>query len=294
MTDNNGSAAAGNPGDGAGQQQPPQGDQGQPQQAWYSGVEDADLRGFAELKGWKDLGAALCSYRDLEKFQGVPPERLIKLPEADDKAAWGEVHKRLGFAPPEKAEEYGLDKLEGFDPGFAQYAQSTFHEIGLPKDMAVAAMTKIAERLGQMQADAESQRTTEHNNEVAKLKTEWGDKYDGLVELGKRAIAEYMPRSGLTDADMDAMRDAMGSAKFNKFWAGIGSTMGEAAFHEGGTTTTTGSLTPDGVNARIKALTQDREWFARKEAGGVKENDEWNRLVKLQAEYAANQHQRSW
>lgn len=264
------------------------------EQPWYSGVEDADLRGFAELKGWKDPGAALRSYRDLEKFQGVPPERLIKLPEADDKAAWGEVHKRLGFAPPEKAEEYGLDKLDGFDPAFVQAAQGVFHKHGLPKDMAIAAMTDVGALLGQMQADAESQRTTEHNNEVTKLKTEWGDKYDGLVELGKRAISEYMPKSGLTDADMDAIRDVVGSAKFNKFWAGIGSTMGEAAFHEGGTTTTTGSLTPDGVNARIKALSQDREWFQRKEAGGVKENDEWNRLVKLQAEYAANQHQRSW
>src|SRR4051812_22872278 len=64
---------------------------------WYGGVADAELRGFAELKGWKSPDDALVSYRNLEKLQGVPPERLLKLPEKADDPAWSEIHGKLGF-----------------------------------------------------------------------------------------------------------------------------------------------------------------------------------------------------
>lgn len=246
---------------------------------WYGAIEDADLRGFAELKGWKGPGDAIQSYRNLEKLQGLPPERLAKIPDVDDATGWTEFNKRFGWAAPEKAEDYGLSSLDaGFDPAFIQAAEGVFHRNGLPKELAVKSMTEIGGVLKQMQDEFEAGRVTTHNGEVAQLQTEWGANYDKLIQTAARAVAEYMPKTGLGDADMDAIRDALGSAKFNKLWAGIGSTMGEAAFHEGKTEAASLAMTPDAARVRLSQLGQDKEWFKRYESGGVKEVQEYQRL----------------
>lgn len=289
MTDNSGSANAGNPGapasgnDGAG-------GGGTPPAPWYGTVEDAELRGFAELKGWKNPADALKSYRDLEKFQGAPPEQLLRLPaNADDKAAWGEVHKRLGFAPPEKADDYGLAQIEGFDPAFVTGAQQALHKHGVPKDMAGAVMKDIGAQLVELETAFNTQRQTQFEGELSALKTEWGGKFDELVETGKRAAAEYMPKAGLEQGDMDAIRDAIGQAKFNKLWAGIGSTMGEAAFHEGGQGSgSLGPMTPDAALVKRNQLVQDQDFLKRYQSGDVRAVAEWNRVNEALAHSAAS------
>jgi len=68
MADEIGSAGGGQPGaGGAGGE-------------WYAGIADEGLRGYVQTKGFKDPGALAESYRNLEKLQGVPQERLLKLP----------------------------------------------------------------------------------------------------------------------------------------------------------------------------------------------------------------------
>lgn len=246
--------------------------------AWTAALENVELKGYAELKGWKDPAAAIESYRQLEKFQGVPPDRLAKIPEAEDKEGWAAFNKRLGWAPPDKPDDYALPVPEGMADTFAKVAQAKFHEFGVPKELGQKIAGWANEfTLAQMDADNKAINTA-HEQDAVKLKSEWGANHDALVETAKRAVAEYMPKTGLQDADMDAIRDAIGTAKFNKLWAGVGSTMGEAAFVEGNTTVATGAMTPDAAKVRLQQLGQDKEWFQRKEAGGVKENNEYQLL----------------
>lgn len=255
---------------------------------WYGAIENPELKGYAELKGWKDPAAAVQSYRELEKFQGVPPDRLLKLPEADDAEGWKAVNTKLGWAPPEKAEDYGLPVPEGMSDTFAKVAAAEFHKLGVPKDMAVKiAAFANAFTLSQMEAD-NTAITTQHNSDLAALKTEWGGNFDALVETGKRAIAEFMPKTGLTDADMDALRDTLGSAKFNKLWAGIGSTMGEAAFIDGSHVAAPGAMTPEAALVRRDQLVNDQEWGKRFRAGDVKAVNEWNAITTVLNHAAAN------
>lgn len=288
MTDSSGSANAGNPAaNAAGSEN--NGGNANNTAPWYGTIEDTELRGFAELKGWKTPADALTSYRNLEKLQGAPPERLLKLPDVEDKAAWAEVHKKLGFAAPEKAEDYGLADLEGFDKDFMGKAAGVFHKNGLPKDMAVGTMKEIGALLKEMEDSYETDRTTRHNADTAALQKEWGANHDGLIETGKRAIAEYMPKTGLEDGDMDAIRDAIGTAKFNKLWAGIGSTMGEAAFHEGkGGDAGLGSMTPEAALARRNQLAFDTDWQKRYQAGDVRAVSEWRAISQVLAHAAAS------
>jgi len=302
MSDNNGSAAAGNPGAqasggegaaagagaGAGEGQAAAGTGAAANAPWYGSVADAELKGFAELKGWDSPDKAIESYRNLEKFQGVPADRLLKIPEAGDVDGMKAINEKFGWAPPAKPEDYALPVPEGMQDTFAKVASAEFHKLGVPKDMAV----KIAEfanafTLTQMEAE-NTAINTQHNSELAALKTEWGANFDPLVETGKRAIAEYMPKTGLTDADMDALRDTLGTAKFNKLWAGIGSTMGEAAFVDGASVAAPGQMTPEAALVRRGQLTNDAEWFKRFQAGDMKAVNEWNAVTSVLNHAAAN------
>lgn len=292
MSDNTGSATAGNPGATASGTEgatttttttPPAANA-----PWYGTIEDAELRGFVELKGWNDPASAIQSYRNLEKLQGVPPERLLKLPEQGDAAGWGEIHKKLGFAAPETAADYGLDKIEGFDPQFIEGAQKALHARGVPKDMAVAVMQDIAAQLGDIETTVETQRQAAFDSDLAKLRTEWGGNFDALTELGKRAAAEFMPKSGLEQGDLDAIRDTIGQAKFNKLWAGIGSSMGEASFHEGGGPAVPGAMTPDAALARRNQMVADQDFIARYQRGEARAVQEWQRVNETLAHSAAS------
>lgn len=259
-----------------------------PPATWYGGIENAELKGFAELKGWDSPEKAIESYRNLEKFQGVPPERLLKIPEAGDVEGMKAINAKFGWAAPDKPEDYALPVPEGMQDTFAKVAQTEFHKLNVPKDMAVK-IAQFANAFTLTQMEAENTAiNTQHNSELAALKTEWGANFDPLVETGKRAIAEYMPKTGLIDADMDALRDTLGTAKFNKLWAGIGSTMGEAAFVDGASVAAPGQMTPEAALVRRGQLTNDSEWFKRYQAGDVKAINEWNAITTVLNHAAAS------
>ncbi len=254
---------------------------------WYSTIEDADLRGYAENKGFKDPAAVLQSYRHLEKMQGVPPERILKLPEAGDDAGMLEVRKRLGFAPPETAAEYGLDKLEGFDPEFLKFAGEQFHKAGLPADVVGSTMGEIGAFLKKAEDDYNANRAAKDHAEMAALEKEWGAQGTELKALAERAFNEYKGQVGLDDNDMQALVESLGPAKFNKLFAAIGSTTGEAKFVVG-SGADSGVMSPDAAGAKMQQLLNDQGFVKRHQAGDVSAVNEWNRLVTIRAPAAAN------
>lgn len=256
--------------------------------AWTASFTNPDTKGFAELRGWKNAEQAVESFRSLEKLQGVPAERLLKLPEtADDAAGWAEVHKRVGFAAPEKAEDYGLSSIEGINPDSVGPVQDILHKHGIPKDKAAAVFKDYIAAERAVLESVQASEQVERDTDLAKLKTEWGGNFDKLTELGKRAAGEYGPKAGLEPTDMDAIRDAIGQAKFNKLWAEIGSTTGEAKFHESdGASATPATMTPDAAKVRLAQLGQDKEWFDRYEKGGIRERQEYQRLRQIVANAA--------
>lgn len=253
-------------------------------QKWYSGIDNADLRGYAELKQWKDAGSVVESYKQLEKLTGLPPERLLRLPDKADSPEWQGIKEKLGFAAPEKPSDYGLPVPEGADPAFAGTAAAAMHSLGLTKAQGVG----LAEFMNKAVSDSQNAEAlaAQQNSEIEmqSLRKEWGGQFDASTELAKRAVREFGAIAGVDASSLSAMEGAMGTANFMKMWAAIGSKSGEAAFVDGGDA---GSgrfgLSPEAAKARIAQLSQDQDWFKRWSAGDVRAQDEWGRLNRIAA-----------
>src|SRR3990167_3081868 len=80
--------------------------------AWTDGLPQETL-GFVEKKGWKGNADVITSYQNLEKLQGVPAERIIKLPEKLEGTEMDVIYNRLGR--PEKPDGYKIPVPEGED-----------------------------------------------------------------------------------------------------------------------------------------------------------------------------------
>jgi len=249
---------------------------------WYGGVGDEALRGFAELKGWDTPDKALTSYRNLEKMMGAPPERILKLPEAADDPAWGDIHKRLGFAPPEKAEDYGLKAPEGADGSLLGPMAEKMLGRKVPAEMAKGLIEDFYSIQGAAAAEADAQLKSANEREMAELKSEWGGEFERLNQQAERAMNEFGPKAGLTQDHMDILKDALGPKAFGKLFAEIGAKLGEAKFVDG-KVDPAASMTVDGARARLQQLGQDKAWFQRFTDGDLQARNEYARLKQIVA-----------
>lgn len=273
MTDTNGSADAGNPG---GQTAPPE--QNQP---WYSSIDNPDLRGFAELKKWENPGAVIESYRNLESHIGVPADRLLKLPDKADAPEWKAIHEKLGFAAPEKADDYTIHVPEGASPDFANQAKTWAHKHGIPARMMEGLSQDWNTWVqGQMEAETQSIQAQEQAD-LQQLQRDWGSQYAGSVELARRAARD----SGFDEGTLSKFEASVGTAAFMRFWAKQGSmTHAEAGAHGTENPGRTGfALSPEAAQAKIDQLKGDKDFFKRYSAGDVGAVNEWQTLNKIAA-----------
>lgn len=271
MTDVNGSAnPAGNP--------PGDGGNGGGEKPWYSGVQNEELRGKAELKGWKSPDDALASYFNLESKLGAPPDRLLKLPEKPDDPAWSEIHKKLGFAAPEKPEEYELSVPEGFDESYSKAVAAKAKELGIPKHM-LKGLAEFNNEFVKSALDAsEKAQKQAHDSALAKLRADWGNTYEQSMALAQRAEEQVMAEVGLSAEAADAWRGADPEGYY-KLLAYMGSKMGEHRRVDGSAgTESVGAMSPEAARAKLKMLMGDRDWFKRWDSGDVTARAEWKRL----------------
>lgn len=240
--------------------------------SWTASLPE-DIRGYVELKGFKDPGTVVESYRHLEKAMGVPKERLLKLPEKSDSPEWNEIYTRLG--KPAKAEEYLLSKAEGADPELAKWAEETFHGANLTRQQAEAVMGKWnslqTEKTSQQKAAAEAARTAE----VEGLKKEWGMAFETKMNISDRAAEKY----GVSAEDMQKMASVLGPAKTLKLMSEIGASLGEGSFVTG-SGNSSGAKTPAAAKAEINALTSDRDFYLKLSSGDVAAKEKWDSLHK--------------
>lgn len=273
MSDNNGSAGAGNPAPGAG-------DGGGTGGAWFDSIPDAELKGFAQTKGWKDPASVVDGYRNLEKLIGAPKERVLKLPEKPDDPGWGEVWGKLGR--PEKPESYELPIPEGHgDPEFAKGIAEVMHKHGVPKGAAHALAEFNNNYVKNLIETHQREQQQKSAAELSQLKSEWGPKFDENAELSKRAAREF----GVSAEQAQALEGALGTAGMLKLFNAIGSRLAEPKPLEagGGDGGSGFGLTPEAAKARIGQLRNDREWTGKYLAGDVNARQEMERLTRIAA-----------
>jgi hypothetical protein len=274
MSDNNGSAGAGNPAPGAG-------DGGGTGGAWFDSIPDAELKGFAQTKGWKDPASVVDGYRNLEKLIGAPKERVLKLPEKPDDPGWGEVWGKLGR--PDKPEAYELPIPEGHgDPEFAKGIAEVMHKHGVPKGAAHALAEFNNNYVKNLIETHQREQQQKSAAELSQLKSEWGAKFNENAELSKRAAREF----GVSAEQAQALEGALGTAGMLKLFNSIGSRLAEPKPFEAGGSGDGGSgfgLTPEAAKARIGQLRNDRDWAAKYLAGDVHARQEMERLTRVAA-----------
>lgn len=267
-------ADGGTPADsGAGTETPKDPDAGQTD--WVKGLPD-EIREIATDKGWKTPMDAIASYRSLERIMGAEKagRPVVVLPgdEADDDA-WKGVYDQLGR--PEKAEGYGLDKLEGADPDFSKWAGETFLEAGVSERQA----TSIAEKWQAYQAELatreEAQFTERAEREFAELKKDWGQDFDSKIELGRRFAAQ----AGIDADKLASIERVLGTKDLLSMFANMGARLGEDAMPAGRQRAEV-QATRETALQEITKLKGDRDFQQKLSKGDQSATERWDRLHK--------------
>lgn len=232
-----------------------------------------ELKDYATTKGFKDPGAVLDGYRNLEKLRGVPEDRLLKLPEkADDVEGWNQIFNKLGR--PDKPENYNIQVAEEKDKVYVAAVQKMFHESGLTTKQAETFHNKMTEYAAGLKKDQATAELARAESDVAGLKKDWGMAFDQNVKVGAQAAKTF----GLTPEVLDSLQKSMGYAPVMKLFHNIGSKLGEADFVTGSGPDGRGVLSPEQARARINSLTKDQNFAKRYTSGDTAARSEMEQL----------------
>jgi hypothetical protein len=245
-----------------------------PTNDWTTGLND-EMKGFVQSKGFKDPASVLDSYRNLEKFHGVPQERLLKLPEKEEGPEWDPVYERLG--KPKDAKEYNIEIPEKYgNKEFAEWARSTFHELGLTKKQAEKLSAKWNQHIDQSLTSRDQQYQQDLVAQDKALEKEWGQAYTQNIDMAKSAAAKF----GIDKETIDKLESAMGFAGVMKFMHRIGSGLGEHKFVDNGK----GGgkiMTPAAAKYEIDRLKMDQGFAAKVASGDSEAIEKWTSLHKM-------------
>ncbi len=240
---------------------------GSPPPDWTSSLGD-DLKGYVQTKGFKDPGAVVESYRNFEKLQGVPQERIVKLPEkleGDDARA---VFQRLGM--PKEAKDYNVQiPKEMGDEKLGDWIREVAYKNNFTNRQAEGLVKEWTDRMVKSQEEMTSKVKIAQDS----LQKEWGSAF----EQNKNLADQGALRLGMDQNQIQALGAALGPDGAMKLLHKIATSTGEAAFHSGqnpGAQTNT----PAGAAAKIEALIKDAGFNARLKSGDKDAKAEWDRL----------------
>ncbi|MFP3799445.1 hypothetical protein [Paraburkholderia sp. SIMBA_027] len=163
---------------------------------------DADLKAYAESKGYKSAAEAIKAFRDAETANAAPA----------------------------KAEDYKLPVPEGQSDELAKAASTWFHEAGISQAAAEALVTKFNAHVAGLNEAAELAQKQQGEQQMAALKTEWGTQYDKNVELGRQALHQF----GIPAETVSKLEKQVGAAQILKTFSQIGAALGEGTLNPGG------------------------------------------------------------
>lgn len=246
-------------------------------QHWTSSL-DPDLQNYVNIKGFKEPADVLKSYKNFEKLQGAPQERVLKLPNEADSPDWDGVYTKLG--KPATPEGYGFEIADDADASGAESVQhmaKMFHELNLTKDQGSQLMERVQEFEGQLEAREQAEYNARVTQEENDLKKDWGMAFDQNMKVAKKAVRAF----GLPDAALDALEQSMGFKNTMSFFHDLGTKISEAAFHseiESNSFAGDNVLNPEQAKAKISELKNDRSFIEKYAAGDTKAKQQMARL----------------
>jgi hypothetical protein len=234
--------------------------------------------GFWQNKGLplddpKAFGIKLTEqYRAAEKFIGVPPDQVVKLPKADAKPEdIRAFHERLGA--PKEAKDYDLSAVK--DTTIADALRTAAHQTGLSKDAAAAVAKSVADALASKVTTENTLTTAKLAEQKANLTKNWGDKfaYNHLQAI------EGARRLGISPEGVKALEGQIGYDAVMEAMRKIGASTREDTFVERGQGGPAGDVTTvEGAKSRKQELMADNAWVTRYNNGDQTARREMDRL----------------
>lgn len=237
---------------------------------WTTGFSD-EVKSYVANKGFKSPSDVLDSYRNFEKLQGVPQDRILKLPEKMDSDEGKQMWKRLGM--PEKPEDYQLEVSEqtGNKDQMEVFAKA-FHDAAIPKDAAKKIVDKLKEYQTAVSKDAVEAAKAREADQQRALQKDWGSAVEQNTNIAKEAARIL----GVEKGQIDALASVLGHDGAMKLFHKIGGAVREDLFVAGRTANSIKA--PDIAKGEIEGLKKDMDFIARFSKGETEAVTKWNRL----------------
>lgn len=251
---------------------------GTPASDWTTGFDDG-MKGFIQNKGFKNPSDLASAYQNLEKFHGVPADRMIKLPENMDTPEGRAVWERLGA--PKDPKEYNLPMpKENADPKMAEVFSQKFAELGVPKSMAEKITNTWNEYIQGSQAARNENAKVMLVQEQTALKKEWGAAHDQNVQIGREAAKKF----GFDEATLSKIEGGMGYQGLMKLMHRLGTAVGEHNYISGNRSEGFGdAMAPTQAKSKMDSLLGDPTFKARYLSGDKAALDQMTKLSAMAA-----------
>ena len=237
----------------------------------FEGLSE-EARTFVNNKGFKTVEDIVNSYRNYEKFQGVPQEKIVKLPDENNQEEVNAFYKKLGR--PDKAEDYKFEIADGQDDSIAKAIAPELFKLGLSQKQA-SAIYKTLETAKIEQNKALEQAAIKAEEE---LKNEWGANYEKNLKEAQKAAKI----AGVTVEQIEALQKATDYKTVMNIFKNIASKFSEdSLLGAGDNNHSRFTLTPQQAREKIEQLKTNKDWIEKMNSGDKATIQEYNELSKI-------------
>ena len=237
----------------------------------FEGLSEEN-KSFVANKGFKSYDDVVTSYINLEKYQGVPADKLIRLPDENNADEVNAFYNKLGR--PEKAEDYKFEIADGQDDSIAKAIAPELFKAGLSQKQAAAIYKTLeAAKIEQTKAAEAAAVKAEED-----LKSEWGANYDNNLKAAQQAAKI----AGVTAEQIEALQKATDYKTVMNMFKNLASKFGEDALRGAGDNKQTRfTLTPQQAREKIEQLKTNKDWVQKISSGDKAALQEYDELTKL-------------
>lgn len=253
---------------------------GTPPAPWFQGA-DPELVGHIQAQGWHEKPAnevalaAIAEARRNAAFNGVPADKLVRLPDGpQDEAGLKAFRAKIGV--PDDAKGYDFSALKNdkgeplLDQARTDFFANTALKLGIPKDAAVQLAQDFLAQENSTAAAQAADKTAKLTEEHKALDANWGQNKDANLFLAKKGAEKL----GLTPEQVNSLENVVGYAGIMEALRKVGELAGEARFVSGNANVNGGIMTREQAVARKAELMKDSAWTSRYMAGGAAEGRE--------------------
>lgn len=253
---------------------------------WHADVQDADMRGYLQNRGWDKLTAkdaaieAAKAHREASRLIGVPQDQLLRIPGKDDADGQKAFKERLGIPSDPSAYDFSKVTFKDGSELDDEFVNTLRGWVGgkLSKDDAVDLAKNLVDYLDTNEANDEAGYADALTQEKEALKSNWGSQHAANMTIAQSAArALDVPPEAIS-----ALESQLGYAKVMEMFRAIGSRIGEDKFVTTGQSGSSGAMSKDQAQATLNDRMADSTWaekLGKGDSAAMREFDQLTRVI---------------